>query len=398
VYLRFADLAVPATLYAFRAPRSYTGDDLIEFHLPGNPLLARLLLDHLSAAGARLAQPGEFTARAYFNGRLDLAEAEGVAATIAASNDRELSAARQLLAGELSRRLRPAIDLVAETLALVEAGIDFADEGISFLGHDDVLARIDRADDVIASLLDESARFEPLSHQPVVVLLGRPNAGKSTLLNALAGRERALVSPVAGTTRDALSVEVPLPGGLVRLIDVAGLEPGEGPNHGGPLHDVERQMAERARRAAEESDVLVLVRDATDPRPSVATPRPPDLIVWSKIDLAGDLSPLAPGSHVSATMGTGLFDLRAELGRIAFGDKAGGGSSSSLALNARHVRSVDDAREAIALARVSAVAGEGAEFIAHDLRAALDALGAVLGAVTPDDLLGRIFSSFCIGK
>ena len=161
--LRFADLLVPATLYAFRAPRSYTGDDLIEFHLPGNPLLTRLLLDHVTSHGARPAEAGEFTARAYFNARLDLTQAEGVAATIAASNERELSAARQLLAGELSRRLKPPMDELVAALALVEAGIDFSDEGISFIDQDDLLGRIDRVDTLLAVLLSDSARFEPLA-------------------------------------------------------------------------------------------------------------------------------------------------------------------------------------------------------------------------------------------
>src|SRR5437667_689501 len=181
--LHFAGLSVPASLYVFRAPRSYSGDDTVEFHLPGNPLLARLLLDHLRRCGARPAEPGEFTARAFFNGRMDLAEAEGVAATIAAGNERELSTARQLMAGELARRLRPAMDAVAETLALVEAGIDFVEEeGVSFLSPAQLRQRVADADHVLNRLLEDSARFERLAHEPTAVLAGRPNAGKSTLL------------------------------------------------------------------------------------------------------------------------------------------------------------------------------------------------------------------------
>src|SRR5687768_16434231 len=178
--LRFSALTVPAWLYVFRAPRSYTGEDLVEFHLLGNPLLARMLLDALVANGARPADPGEFTARAYFNGRIDLTEAEGVAATIAAGGEQELRAARQLLAGELARRLRPATDLIAETLALVEVGIDFSDEDVSFLSAVQVSQRAAHADDMLRELLDGSARFERLTHEPQVVLVGRPNAGKST--------------------------------------------------------------------------------------------------------------------------------------------------------------------------------------------------------------------------
>src|SRR5687767_15115441 len=157
--LSFADLTVPAWVYVFAAPRSYTGEDLIEFHLPGNPLLAKMLLDALIAAGARHAEPGEFTARAYFSGRIDLAEAEGVAATIAAHGEAELRAARQLLAGELSSRLRGPMELLTHTLALVEAGIDFSDEDIPFLAGDALVARLDEIDASLNNLASNSARF-----------------------------------------------------------------------------------------------------------------------------------------------------------------------------------------------------------------------------------------------
>jgi tRNA modification GTPase len=395
--LRILDLpAVPATVYAFRAPRSYTGDDLVEFHLPGNPLLARLLLDHLARAGARPAEPGEFTARAYFNGRLDLAEAEGVAATVAANDERELAAARQLLAGELSRRLKPALESIARTLALVEAGIDFADEDVEFICHADVLEQVAGVDATLAGLLAESGRFEALAHEPVVALVGRPNAGKSTLLNALAGRARAVVSPLAGTTRDALSAEVLLPGGRVRLVDLAGLGGADDPASSGPLADVERRMSEQALRRIEEADVVVLVCDVTDIRPPIQTPREPHLIVRTKTDLIpnGSASP-AGDPAVSAATGAGLNALRVALSNAAFGRAAG---SATLALNARHVACVDETRHALAAARAVAESHGPAEFIAHHLRDALDALGQVLGAVTPDDVLGRVFAAFCIGK
>src|SRR4051812_41404643 len=237
--LRFSNLEIVGWVYSFRAPHSYTGEDTVEFHIPGNPLLVRLLVDELIRFGARAADPGEFTARAYFNGRLDLSQAEGIAATIAASSDAELRAARQLLAGELARRVKPAMDSLADTLALVEVGIDFSEEDVEFLTANQIGSRLDAIDQLLNDLMRDTARLERLHHTPQFVLMGRPNAGKSTLLNALAGQDRAVVSPHAGTTRDALSAEVALSRGMIRLIDVAGIA------EAGSSDDIERQMRER---------------------------------------------------------------------------------------------------------------------------------------------------------
>lgn len=394
--LSFDGLTVPAWIYRFSRPRSYTGEDLVELHLPGNPLLARMLLEHLLALGARAAEPGEFTARAYFNGRLDLAQAEGVAATVAAGSEREAQAARQLVAGELSRRLRPTMDLIAQTLALTEVGIDFSEEDVTFLSAEQVSRRIDEALRQLGLLEAESVRFERLSHEPRVVLVGRPNAGKSTLLNALAGRTRAVVSPVAGTTRDALSVEIPLKRGMIRLVDLAGVEEkaDAAARSAGPLAEIERQMHARAMRELESADGIVLVRDVTDPRPGPELPREADVKVWTKIDLAPPPAPAADEVAVSAAEGIHLGELRLALDALAFG---GGGAEGSLALNARHLRAIAEAQESLARAR-DAVEQNAAELVAADLRSALDALGRILGEVSPDDVLGRIFSTFCIGK
>jgi tRNA modification GTPase len=447
--LAFAGVKVPAWVYLFRTPHSYTGEDLVEFHLPGNPVLARLLTEELLCAGARPAEAGEFTARAYFNGRIDLTAAEGVAATIAATGERELAAARQLLAGELARRLAPVMDLLADTLALLEVGIDFVEEDVTFLSAGQVRERVDRADGMLARLLAESARFERLAHEPQVVLVGRPNAGKSTLLNALAGRERAVVSPVAGTTRDVLSAEVALRRGAIHVVDAAGLAD-EHPPAG---DEIEHKMRSHALRAIESADVVVLVEDSTDRRPRFNPPRPPALVVRSKIDLAHDCrafpSPGTPGeasgttdcpragqgeglrdeqacsneAHravnphpsplpeyrereeaqanagladicVSARTGSGLEALRSRLDALCFGESA---PVASLALNVRHVRAIEDARAALRRT-LDQLPSAQPEFLALELREALDALGAVLGRVTPDELLGRIFAGFCIGK
>jgi tRNA modification GTPase len=392
VSLTVAGLSFPAWLYVFRAPRSYTGEDLVEFHIPGNPVLGRMLLKDLLDRGARAAEPGEFTARAYFNGRMDLTAAEGVAATISAGSEQELSAARRLLAGELARRVAPVMDLIAQTLARTEMGIDFSEEDVSFVHAAEVEERIGRADELLARLLSESARFERLAHEPQVVLVGRPNAGKSTLLNALAGRPRAVISPVAGTTRDALSAEVTLARGTIRLIDVAGINDSTPP--GATTDAIDLQMREHAVRAVKTADLVVLVQDITDPRPTPPLPREPALVVTSK----QDLQPSAPALdgdrvYVSAVTGAGMDQLRQRLDELCFGQTS---AAPALALNVRHVNALSDAREALRRAREFVVGGP--ELLALELREALDALGGILGGLSPDDLLGRIFSSFCIGK
>lgn len=390
---------VPGWVYCFVAPRSYTGEDLVEFHVPGSPALLRMILDRCVELGARQAEAGEFTARAYFNGRMDLTQAEGVAATIAATSEREMRAARQLLGGELARRLTPIMDDVAAALALVEAGIDFSDEGVAFISADEVRSRCSLAIAALDRLLCESARFERLSHEPSIVLVGRPNAGKSTLLNALAGLARAVVSDVAGTTRDAIWAHVKLARGMVRVVDVAGLEEGSGVGfQGSGEEDIVRQMREQSLREVREADLVVMVMDERGV--DVQVDRAIDLVVESKADQrnaeaqSGQTRMSAPPFlSVSAMTGKGMTELCAMLDHLAFGKI---GTGSGLALNARHVASIGSARDA--LMRASNAIDSGAELSALGLREALESLGEVLGRMSADELLGRVFSQFCIGK
>jgi tRNA modification GTPase len=279
---------------------------------------------------------------------------------------------------------------------------------VSFLSANALEERVGRADRMLDELLRDSARFERLAHEPHVVLIGRPNAGKSTLLNALAGHERAVVSPIAGTTRDVLSAEVMLARGAIRLKDVAGFD--EEPDQA--ADEIEQKMRAHALREAQAADVLVLVEDPTDPRPRLPTSRLPDVIVRTKTDLLpvawasrpcveprmGE-TPMPPASplpqiSISAQTGEGMDSLRSWLDAICFGETSSG---ASLTLNLRHVRGIAEARRA--LARISAQLPEvRPELLALEFREALDALGAILGRITPDDLLGRIFAGFCIGK
>jgi tRNA modification GTPase len=371
-------------VWRFVSPRSYTGQDLAEFHIPGNPLLARMLMSRVIELGGRAAEGGEFTARAYFNGKLDLTQAEGVMASVSAASAGELAAARQLMAGELARRLRPIMDRIADTAALVEVGIDFSEEDVEFLSRRQIEERLRGIDDQLEKLVAESSRFEKLGHEPRVVLWGRPNAGKSTLANALAGRSRSVVSATAGTTRDVLAVEVFLPRGRIQVLDVAGFE-------SGGRDEISVQTQEQAAAAALEADLLVEVREGSDGQ-SIQLPRRTDLVVRSKADLPVEGELEAGEIAVSALNGLNMDGLRRELDRLVFGSQSAG---AKLALTTRHISAISAARGSISDAREH---GESPEILAADLRGGLDALGEILGLVTPDDVLGRIFSTFCIGK
>jgi tRNA modification GTPase len=428
----FSDgLSAPARWYVFRAPRSYTRQNLVEIHTVGAPPLLEQIIRRTEVLGARRAAPGEFTARAFLLGRMDLGQAEAVARLIRARGDTHLRAARRMMDGSFSRRIVELRGQLAELLALVEAGIDFAEEPIEFISPAALRDRLDEVASVLVSLAGGSVSVDQPGLAPHVLLLGPPNAGKSTLLNALSGTDRAITSVVAGTTRDLLSAPMRVDGVEVVLLDAAGIDASD--------DEIIAQARALALAAAEHVDLACIVIDVTDP-PDRAwrerlgmLPLPPTILVANKCDLfegAGEagsdsgsggacfqsgpgLVPapgiladveswrMGPVFRVSAKEGTGMVDLRAAI--VARAECASGTiGADAVVIGQRQQRAVEAGLEAIAragrLARESVETSDAAELLAFEIREALAALGEVSGDVTTEDLLTHIFANFCIGK
>lgn len=379
-------LELPACLIEWRGPRSFTGEDSAELLIPGNPaLVERVLHRLLSIPGVRQASPGEFSARAYLAGRLTLDQAEGIAHLIAAKSENERIAAQALLSGTLGDRYRVWADELATLLALVEAGIDFADqEDVVAIAPGELRSRLDVLRDAIDTLIGPGAVRLARVEDPLVVLVGPPNAGKSTLFNALLGKARSIASPVRGTTRDVI-VEV-LPIGLtqVRLADLPGLD-------AGAASPVGRAAQAAAGEAVREADILV-VCDPAGRFNDLPEDRRPVIRVRTKADLPGGSQTLS-GLAVCALSGAGLEALR---DAIAGAVQDLSGASAHLA--PRHVHILRAASDAIREASDLAATGADPALAAAAMRQALDELGDLTGRLSPDEIIGRIFSRFCIGK
>jgi tRNA modification GTPase len=380
----------------FPAPNSFTGEDVVELQGHGSPVLLQHLVARCIALGARQARPGEFSERAFLNGKLDLAQAEAIADLIAASDTRAARAARRSLDGVFSRR----VDEAAEQLVLlrihVEAAIDFADEPLDTLGGDQVRAGLGQALRALVQLRDDAERGRRLRDGLHAVLVGPPNAGKSSLLNALAGSERAIVTDIAGTTRDTLRETIRIDGLELTLVDTAGLR------EGGDA--IEREGMRRAHVEMQRTDLAIIVLDARDPQAGHAAVReaiaevPQQLWIHNKSDLLAALPATDDPDivHVSAATGLGLDRLHTRLRELASGS-AGDSVDGEFSARARHVDAIVLAIGHAERAEAELV-HEHLELAAEELRLAHDALGEITGRMSADDLLGRIFSSFCIGK
>ena len=392
----------------FAAPHSYTGETVLELQGHGGPVVLRMLLARCLEAGRsiglRLAAPGEFTRRAFLNDRLDLAQAEAVADLIDASTEAAARSANRSLAGEFSRRIRALVEALLELRTLVEATLDFPEEEIDFLQAADARGRLAAIRAQLEDVLARSRQGAVLRHGLNVVLAGSPNVGKSSLLNALAGEEVAIVTPVAGTTRDRIVQPVAVHGILLNVIDTAGLRPTDDPVE---LLGIERTLAEVAR-----ADVVLHLLDDTQPAADAEVLElvsrhvgrgVPLVTVVNKVDLSG-AEPRADGDRIwlSAKTGAGLDGLRVALLDVAGWTASTSGENVFLARE-RHLQALARAQAHLAAAAAFADLEHGygnaqLELFAEELRLAGQHLSEVTGEVTADDLLGRIFSRFCIGK
>ena len=391
----------------FKAPHSYTGEDVLELQGHGGPVVMQMLLTRCIEAGydigVRLAQPGEFTHRAYLNDKLDLAQAEAVADLIEASTEAAAKSASQSLSGVFSKAIHELVQQVIHLRMLVEATLDFPEEEIDFLEKSDARGQLARIRESLERVFNQAAQGAILRDGLNIVLAGQPNVGKSSLLNALAGSDVAIVTPIAGTTRDKVTETIQIEGIPINVIDTAGIRDAADAGD-----EVERIGIERTWAAVETADVIVHLLDANR-GPTRADeeiverfpPKVPVMRVWNKIDLSGHrpaVDRMAGSTHIylSATDKLGIDLLRMELLRLAGWQQTG---ESLYLARERHLIALKTARQHLGVAsQLAAQNDQALDLFAEELRLAQEKLSSITGEFTSDDLLGVIFSRFCIGK
>jgi len=376
----------------FAGPRSYTTDDIIEIAAHGSPVVLRHIVELCVEAGARLAEPGEFTMRAFLNGRIDLTQAEAVRDLIDSQTLYQAKIAAQQLEGALSRRLQPVKQKLIELIAVLEAGIDFAEDDVSVLPDATILERIAAVLEPLQQLAASFA-YGKIVHQGLTLaIVGRPNVGKSSLFNRLVERERAIVTATPGTTRDLVSETVALGGIPIQLVDTAGIR------HA--LDEAESIGIRKSMEALADADLVLVVLDASRPDEDTELLRHaegrPAIVVGNKCDL-GIAVRYPPLLYASALTGEGITELRAEILRH-IGGETGAQAETGFLTNVRHQSLVQESIAALNAASIAVDAEVPHEMLLLDLYSALQPLDAITGATTTDDILNLIFSKFCIGK
>ncbi|WP_446808646.1 tRNA uridine-5-carboxymethylaminomethyl(34) synthesis GTPase MnmE [Methylomonas sp. 2BW1-5-20] len=382
-------------LLYFVAPASFTGEHIVELQGHGGSVVLDMLLRRVLELGARLANPGEFSQRAFLNNKIDLAQAEAIADLISSGTEQAVRSAQQSMQGVFSEQINELIDELIELRVFIEAAIDFVDEEIDFLGDGVVAGRIQRLQSKLAEICKTAQQGRLLHDGMTVVLAGKPNAGKSSLLNALAGHDAAIVTDIAGTTRDVLRERIQLDGMPLHIIDTAGLHDSDNP--------VEQEGIRRARQEIAKADRILLLIDSTDPdSASLDASLPANIAVtkvFNKIDLVGGqphVLETAQGTeiHLSIKHRLGLDSLRQHLKQsMGFTESA----DNVYVARTRHIQALQLAAQAVDRA-VEQLLHQAHELVAEELRQAQTSLSTITGEFTSDDLLGEIFSSFCIGK
>ncbi len=406
-------------LLCMRGPRSYTGEDVAEINAHGSPVILQRIVATALRLGARAAEPGEMTLRAFLHGRIDLAQAEAVADLIAANSEAAARQAMRQLAGDLSEQVRAARAAILAVLAPIEATIDFPEDEVPVPERADLLERLARAETIVSALLAGAGRGRRVREGVHAVIVGRPNVGKSSLLNRLLRADRAIVTPVAGTTRDTIEESAQIGGVAMHLVDTAGLATTEDP--------IERAGMQRSRAVLAEADLALFVLDRADPltehdrqiarelaERGFGRSARPLIVVRNKADLPDAMTARTyrallallapPDGHptaivectVSLVTGAGVEDLEARMAQAALGGPAQEGAA--LVARARHQEALRLAQDLLLAATTTLCDGYPMELAAGDLHEALRALGLITGETITEDLLGSIFSTFCIGK
>ena len=382
----------------FPAPGSYTGEDVCEFHSHGSPVVLNLLLSRLQEMGVRLAEPGEYTRRAFLNGKLDLAQAEAVVDLINSSTAVAAQSAMRSLSGEFSERAHQIVEKIVNLRIFIEAAIDFPEEEIDFLANSEIALTMKQIRQDLTELIDQSAAGCLLREGITVVIAGRPNAGKSSLFNRLALQDRAIVTPHPGTTRDTVDVTIDVSGLAVRLIDTAGLRE--------ISDEIEQEGISRTRQAVKSADIVLYVIDSEqgvcdeDVQEIEVLDPARCVIVWNKTDLIEETRPaLASETHsqtyVSALTGLGIEKIYKILKRIAGYEV---NEEGLFLARRRHLSAMKRASEFVARAQDALERQSAGELAAQDLWDAMKSLDQIMGTPSSDELLGEIFANFCIGK